>query len=276
MHASKLTYIILPAVLLTVLVSGCQDNDSNSSKPKSKPSAQISSAPHHKPTKNGATPTGTVHPSVTPQTNNNTQESIPVVRNVTSLEVMVNKHRALPANYVPTDLIQPNVSFSFSGTSEKKLLRKPAALALEKLFEHAKSQGILLNGVSGYRSYVTQSSIFNGNVKRQGYAEARRFSAIPGTSEHQTGLAIDVSSPSVGNALEQTFGNSNEGKWLALHCAEFGFIIRYPNGKEAITGYAYEPWHIRYVGVEMAQKIMAKGLTLEEYFGNAAPATKVQ
>jgi D-alanyl-D-alanine carboxypeptidase len=127
--------------------------------------------------------------------------------------------------------------------------------------------------VSGYRSYVTQKAIFNNNVRTQGYTQARRYSAFPGTSEHQTGLSIDVSSASAGYALEEKFGATAEGKWLQAHCAESGFIIRYPKGKEGITGYAYEPWHIRFVGVTIATEIMSQSLTLEEYFGDAAAAT---
>ena len=96
-------------------------------------------------------------------------------------------------------------------------------------------------------------------------AEANRVSAVPGTSEHQTGLTIDVSSPSAGNALEEAFGHTEEGQWLAQRAPEFGFIIRYPEGAEDITGYVYEPWHIRYVGKDLAPDIADSGLTLEEY-----------
>src|SRR5690606_29333728 len=93
-----------------------------------------------------------------------------------------------------------------------------------------------------------------------------RYSAYPGTSEHQTGLAMDVSTPNIDNALEAGLGDRVEGIWLRGHCAEFGFIIRYPQGKESITGYAYEPWHLRYVGVDIATTVMSEGITLEEYF----------
>lgn len=274
--ALKQHFIFIAAVSLALLASGCEEDRSekkSASTPdtKSKVSVAPSSTPNQQsPTtiRTTATPIPTIQPS------NN--QAIPVVSNHTSLEVMVNKQRALPANYVPTDLVQPNISFSFSGVSEKKLLRAKAAKAIEALFAKAKAEGIHLNGVSAYRSYSTQAAIFKANVNRQGYEQARRFSAVPGTSEHQTGLSIDVSAASVGNALEQSFGATAEGKWLAAHCAEFGFIIRYPDGKETITGYAYEPWHIRYVGTAMASEIMSKGLTLEQYFGDAAPATITQ
>lgn len=169
------------------------------------------------------------------------------------------------------DLVYPNVPFSFSGNLEKRMMRSDAAKALEDLFAGASKDGIKLAGVSGYRSYKTQVAVFQGNVKSQGLEEASRVSAKPGTSEHQTGLAIDVSSASVKYALEQSFGFSKEGEWLAQHAAEYGFIIRYPRGKENLTGYAYEPWHIRFVGVSVAKEITSQGITLEQYFDDAIP-----
>jgi|GEM_PF-5892438 len=179
--------------------------------------------------------------------------------------VLVNKQWKLPVDYVPQDLVEPQIPFSFSGESEKRLLRKEAAKALERLFAKAEEDQIELAGVSGYRSYQTQSSIYHYNLKTQGEAEANQYSAVPGHSEHQTGLAIDVSSASVNYTLEEPFGESKEGKWLAAHAADYGFIIRYPKGMEEITGYAYEPWHIRYVGPKVALEIQGLGITLEEY-----------
>lgn len=125
--------------------------------------------------------------------------------------------------------------------------------------------GIELAAVSGFRSYERQAAIFANAVQRKGEVEANRVSARPGQSEHQTGLAMDVSSASVGYALVEAFGETVEGKWLAQNAPKYGFIIRYPKGKEHITGYRYEPWHLRYVGVEHAMKISQRGLTLEEY-----------
>lgn len=195
------------------------------------------------------------------------EDGTAVVTNAEANMVVVNKKRSLPIGYVPGDLVEPQVPFSFEGPHEKRQMRKEAADALEKLFAGAQKDGIELRAVSGYRSYKRQVSIFNNNVKTKGQAYASQVSAVPGTSEHQTGLAIDVSSPSVGNALEQTFGASKEGKWLAKHAPEYGFIIRYMKGKEDVTGYVYEPWHIRYVGEDIAEDITKQGLTLEEYFG---------
>jgi D-alanyl-D-alanine carboxypeptidase len=204
------------------------------------------------------------------------KDKTPIVTNPEDVAVVVNKNRSLPTGYAPpsNDLREPNVPFSFKEKSEKKLMRTEAALALERLFDQAARDQIKLAGVSAYRSYVTQQSIFSGNMKTQGEKEASQYSARPGLSEHQTALAIDVSSPSVKYALEESFGNTPEGKWLVNNAPTFGFIIRYMKGKEAITGYSYEPWHIRYVGVEMAKEISERGITLEEYFEDAVPVSK--
>ncbi|PGS41741.1 D-alanyl-D-alanine carboxypeptidase [Bacillus cereus] len=181
-----------------------------------------------------------------------------------SVQAVVNKEYGLPEDYKPEDLVVPNVSFSFSGTVEKSYLRKEAAEALERLFDLAKKEGIELNAVSGFRSYDYQKNLYANNVKRKGQEHTDRFSAKPGHSEHQTGLTMDVSSKSANNELELTFANTKEGKWLKENAYRAGFIIRYPKGKESITGYAYEPWHIRYVG-DIAESIYKKKLTLEEF-----------
>lgn len=189
-----------------------------------------------------------------------------IVTNAESVTVIVNKQRSLPDGYEPTDLVEPNVPFSFNEPHEKRNMRKEAAEALEKLFAAADSEGIELRAVSGYRSFARQKSVYDNHVATKGEAEASRISAVPGTSEHQTGLTIDVSSPSAGNALDQSFGQTTEGIWLANNAPKYGFIIRYPEGQEGITGYVYEPWHIRYVGEDLALDIAESGLTLEEYF----------
>lgn len=198
-------------------------------------------------------------------------DGIAVVTNPDHVVVFVNKQRSLPDGYEPDHLVQPDVPFSFEGESEKKLMQEPAARALEQLFAQAEADGITLRAVSGYRSYATQKFLFNYYIETYGEEYAHRYSAFPGTSEHQTGLAMDVSSPSVNNQLTDEFGSTEEGKWLQENCANFGFIIRYPNGKEHITGYAYEPWHLRYVGEELAKLIMSSGSTLEEYFDDSLP-----
>jgi D-alanyl-D-alanine carboxypeptidase len=189
-----------------------------------------------------------------------------------SMTVMVNKQYGLPDNYKPEDLVYPDVRFTFKEKIEKRMMRREAASALEELFAGAEKDGIYLAGVSAYRSQSTQVRLFNNYVKRDGEEKARRYSAVPGHSEHQTGLAIDVTSSDGKCAAESCFAGTPEAEWLAAHAAEYGFIIRYPDGKEGITGYMYEPWHIRYVGKEIAADVAQSGITLEEYY-NAVPVS---
>jgi len=184
-----------------------------------------------------------------------------------SYTVLVNKQFSLPKEYVPSDLVSdPTIPFTFTGEAERRLMRKEMAQALGRMFAAAKQDGILLAGVSAYRSHATQEALFNGYVQKDGLEKAKTYSAVPGTSEHETGLAIDVSGADGRCQAEDCFGGTKESNWIADHAAEYGFIIRYPLGKEAITGYQYEPWHLRYVGVKVAQEITEKGITLEEYF----------
>jgi len=186
-----------------------------------------------------------------------------------SILLLVNKHNYLAQDYVPSDLTEANIPFSFSGKSEKKLLRKVAAEHIEELFKKARQEGITLFGTSGYRSYETQEAIFAYNLKIYGSEEeANKLSAFPGESEHQSGLAMDISSESTNYQLIEEFGNTLEGEWVKNNAHNFGFIIRYPNGKENITGYMYEPWHLRYVGKQAAEIIYENNLTLEEYIAS--------
>ncbi len=115
--------------------------------------------------------------------------------------------------------------------------------------------------VSGFRSYEKQKNTFAYWAAKDGYEQADRYSAQPGHSEHQTGLAMDISS------LSQSYGETAEGKWLAAHCWEYGFLLRYPQNSEHITGYIYEPWHVRYLGESTAKLVHDSGLTLEEFLG---------
>lgn len=188
-----------------------------------------------------------------------------VVTNKTALDVLVNKKRGLPSDYVPDGLVEPDVPFSFSGQDEKRNLRPIAASALEEMFKGAKEEGLHLVAVSGYRSYRRQTFLHNYKIRKYGLEATKRVSAIPGHSEHQTGLAMDISCRSVRNKLVRSFGETSEGIWLSENAHKYGFIIRYPNGKEDVTGYVYEPWHVRYLGVNLATKVYESGLTYEEY-----------
>lgn len=184
-----------------------------------------------------------------------------------SYTVIVNKQYSLPDDYIPEDLVVPDVLFNINRYDEKKLLRQAAATALEDLFNAAKEEGLTLYAISGYRSYNRQKEIYDSNIKTKGAEYTNRYSAMPGHSEHQTGLSMDVSTVSVDNRLEPVFAYTPEGKWLAKNAHSFGFIIRYPKEKEYLTGYSYEPWHVRYVGIELAEYLYEEQLTLEDYYG---------
>lgn len=199
--------------------------------------------------------------------------AIAVIAEPEAYTALVNPYNKLPEDYEPDDLVYPDVKFIFSEKIEKRMMRKEAAEALEKLFEGAEDDGFQLAGVSAYRSHAAQTKLFDRYVKRDGYEKARTYSALPGTSEHETGLAVDVTSGDGSCAAADCFGDTEEAAWLAKHAAEFGFIVRYPKGKDDITGYQYEPWHLRYVGVDLAGELADSGLTLEEHY-NAVPVAK--
>ncbi len=156
--------------------------------------------------------------------------------------LVVNKTYALPEDYNPG--VDPE-----------------AQNALYEMFADASAEGLSLWVRSGVRTYADQKWQYNVYVERDGKELADTYSARPGHSEHQTGLAFDL------NSLYKSFADTAEGKWLAANCHKYGFILRYPEGKEHITGYMYEPWHVRYVGMDHAPVIHEKGLCLEEYLG---------
>ncbi len=177
---------------------------------------------------------------------------------VTSIWVVVNKQRPLnPKSYAPNDLV------SVGGGQQ---MRTEASTALMKLTAAAKADGLTISPLSGYRSYNTQVSVYNNEVATNGQTVADTQSARPGTSEHQTGLAIDVGGGGCG--VEDCFGNTAQGKWVATNAYKYGFIIRYTAGKEAVTGYRAEPWHIRYIGTALSTEMKTQNITtLEEFFG---------
>jgi D-alanyl-D-alanine carboxypeptidase len=183
----------------------------------------------------------------------------------TSLWVVANKSRALdPVTYVPPDLVLPPV-----GNVNGQPVRKPVSDALVEMFDAAESEaGLSLTLQSGYRSYDTQVSVYDDDVASHGQAYADTDTARPGHSEHQTGLAVDISAASGDCTLDACFGQTPEGKWLAANAWRFGFLLRYPADKVAITGYTYEPWHFRYIGMPLAAELHKTGVTtLEEFFG---------
>jgi D-alanyl-D-alanine carboxypeptidase len=184
--------------------------------------------------------------------------------------VVINKQRPLsPKTYAPSDLTTPDVDAS--GVEQ---LNATTARALEKLVAGAQIDGIRLSLASGYRSYDTQVSVYGSEVRALGQAGADRESARPGYSEHQSGWAADMSTTTGKCRLQTCFADTPEGKWLAANAYRFGFIVRYIPGKEQVTGYQYEPWHIRYVGTELSTEMHNSGVqTLEEFFDlPAAPS----
>ena len=181
-----------------------------------------------------------------------------------SLQVAVNKHRQLnPAAYVPGQLVRV----------QGERLRTQAADAYKQFARAAKAAGVNVMPISGYRSFSEQASLYDSYVRQYGQATADTLAARPGYSEHQTGLAMDIGNASGTCALQACFANTPAGRWAAEHGWEYGFVIRYPAGAQATTGYTYEPWHLRYVGRAIAEDMQRTGITtLEKYFGlEAAP-----
>ncbi|TWT03719.1 D-alanyl-D-alanine carboxypeptidase family protein [Planomicrobium sp. CPCC 101079] len=160
--------------------------------------------------------------------------------------LLVNKLYGLPSSYNP----------GIDATAQK---------GADAMVAAAKQQGISLNPFSTFRSYSRQATLFANYSSKYGKAEAEKFSARPGHSEHQSGLAFDFGGVDQTQWLKESFGETEEGKWLRKNAHTYGFILRYPKGQEKVTGYQYEPWHYRYVGSALAAKVKASGKTLEEY-----------
>lgn len=188
------------------------------------------------------------------------------IKGANSQYVLVNKSNPIaPIDFKPGDLVIPDIQTSSSDTEDERSIRKVVKSGLEKMVNDAKEDGQELVMNSGFRSYKAQSFYFNNYVRQSGLEEAKKFSAQPGYSEHQTGLAFDLSYKDKKCYLEVCFGETEAGKWLATNAHKYGFVIRYPKGKEGITGYQYEPWHFRYVGEEVAKDMHEQNLTYEEF-----------
>ena len=187
--------------------------------------------------------------------------------------MVVNKRRPLsPATFVPADLVQPAVRLAVSG--EAAQVNRTTAAAAERMFAQAAASGVVLTLASGYRSYATQTATYNGYVSSRGRAEADTASARPGYSEHQTGWAFDIGDGGGACSFQPCFAQQPAAVWIKANAYRFGFVVRYPWMEHPVTGYYYEPWHLRYVGVEAAGDMHRRGITtLEKYFGlPAAPA----
>lgn len=180
--------------------------------------------------------------------------------NINNILVLVNRKNGLDKNYIPKDLSIPEIPFSYGVTDEEMHVAGVMKEPLEELINAAKKEGITLMGNSGYRSYSSQKILYNNRVRTEGKKSADAYVAKAGFSEHQTGLCIDIT-----NEGRYFVEGTVEAEWLEKNCSKFGFIIRYPKYKKDITGIEYEPWHIRYVGKDVAQYIYENKITLEEY-----------
>ena len=178
-------------------------------------------------------------------------------KNIDGNIFLVNRQHAISKFYVPP-------TRKVEGPGMSQTMRDDAAAALEEMFAAAKADGINLSIVSGYRSYSKQSTIYSRKKASQGQESADRVSARPGTSEHQLGLAMDLARKG-SSQLNTSFGKTKEGQWVSANAHRFGFIVRYLEEYEDVTGYMYEPWHVRYVGVDHAAELYESGLPMEMY-----------
>ena len=204
------------------------------------------------------TPTPTTTPNSTPEP---TVKPTVDTTTVSSIQKITNKSHPIDPGYIPADLTKVNVNSN--GT---QYLRREAATALTNMFEAARKDNINLYLVSGYRSYEQQLELYNTYVATDDKALADQYDAIPGACEHQLGLAVDLSDDNRNHDIDDSFESTAAYQWLLKHSYEYGYIFRFPRGKETITGIAYNPWSFRYIGVEEAKKVYDSGLTLEEFY----------
>ena len=197
------------------------------------------------------------------------------ITNPDSLLTLVKKGFYLPQDYEP-DLVDPEIPVA--PDCENPKMTKETSMALTKMYKAAQKEGLELVLNSAYRSYQTQVDTMADFVRRYNTKYANEYVAQPGASEHQTGLGIDLTSQSVVEGKKITFGDTDEYKWVVKNCAKFGFIIRFEDGTDGITVIAHEPWHLRYVGEDVAKKIVEKDWTFEEYclYNNVMPKVKKQ
>lgn len=241
---------VLSCLFLYLLFSGFTDRVDHSS------SASMQNSPLP-----STTPEATFIPSPIPSIlPTNTPEIYDVTTDDSILRI-VNKWHSIESDFIPNSLVSVNVP-----QYESQLLLPEVSSALEDMFSKANDEGIHLYLVSGYRDYEYQTDLYHYYVSKFGKQEAERIDCIPGCSEHQTGLSVDLSTTSHKYELDVRFEQTDAYQWLITHCSEYGFILRNPKGKEEITGVKFSPWNFRYVGKEIAQKITDSGLTMEEYF----------
>lgn len=235
---------------------------STGSSPTSSPSVSPFTSPSESPAPQTASATPAGSPSVSKAASASPAAARPSVESSPeSLRCLVNKMRPFAQkDWAPSDLVD------FEGQQ----LRAEAAQAARTMMDAAKAEGVTLTVSSAYRSYAVQQQTYQHWVSVNGQKVADQLSARPGYSEHQTGLAIDFSSPE-GCRLEECYEDTRAGRWLAKNAQNYGFILRFPKGQQAVTGYLFEPWHYRYLGKDLTARYVASGTnTLEEFLGTGA------
>ncbi|MFJ8896371.1 M15 family metallopeptidase [Leifsonia sp. NPDC102414] len=250
------------ALIVVATLSGCATGGATAAE-----HPRRSGAPHTKPPRQAQSPTPSrPMPTVTPPPLvvgfDKTAQSID---DPASTWVVANKARALrPQEYVPADLVYPEVRYV-----NRQPMRQEVATALVAMFAAGKAEaGLDFSVQSAYRSYDSQVRVYNDDVARNGQALADTDTSRPGHSEHQTGLAVDISAVPAKCSLAACFAQTPQGEWLAANAWRFGFLLRYPADKVPVTGFTFEPWHFRYIGVPLATQLHTTGVTtLEEFFG---------
>ena len=198
-----------------------------------------------------------------------TKEEIAEIKDIinndtTGIYKLANKENLLPKDYMPNNLVIPNISLVAEKSDERNLVSGTMIKDLEAMFYDAKKEGINLFLSNGFRGYASQVYLYDEDIQNNDKKDSA-YVAKPGESEHQLGLAVDITSRDMAFELNQSFENTKEGAWALENAYKYGFILRYPKTKEDITGYKYEPWHYRYIGNKTISKICHdKDLTLEE------------
>ncbi|MBR5980602.1 MAG: M15 family metallopeptidase [Firmicutes bacterium] len=252
--------ILIALLLVAVLVlTGCRHRNEPVADPAQEPQGEIAAKPSAGEPQSGEEPEEPLLPMM-----ETSLSDYPLSTPTDDILVLVNKTHPVTRDYVADDLVTVEHCDQSVGNKDTKKMRKVAADAIEELIAGAKEDGFDIVMRTGYRSYDYQDYLFSSYAANYGEAEANTYSARPGQSEHQTGWCCDVGRPGYGLT---SFDGTKEADWIAENCWKYGFILRYPADKTDITGYIYESWHIRYVGMDAAQYIYENGLTLEEYLG---------
>lgn len=269
-------FLLIFVMTAGMLLSGCGDknktDDGDSSSPAIEGAMEAPEIPilmqedGQTPTSSKSTISGAEH----------LYEDTYIITNGNDYTCLVNKTYNLPEGYEPYDLVPVTAEFAQGRSDEVKYLRTDANDAVTEMVNAAAASGHKIYPASGYRSYSVQKYLFQGRIAQNGGVDgANVYTALPGQSEHQLGLAMDFALARDGYSLSFDFGKTDEGVWMEENCWKYGFILRYPQNKEDITGYGYEPWHFRYVGVELAKYLYDNDLALEEYYGVPEKASEV-